>query len=59
LTIKLFKKEWKNIKYYYPEIEYYDAPLPQWEKDFIDNRLSALNTHPEKIKPIENLFDNL
>jgi hypothetical protein len=50
---------WKAIKIQYPDIENCDSPLPQWEKDFIDKRLDAISQNPERLQPIEMLFQNL
>ena len=50
---------WNNIKRQYPDIESFDADLPQWEKDFIDNRLAMAQVHPERLQPIETLFQGL
>ena len=33
--------------------------IPQWEKDFIDERLTMVQQHPERLQPIEMLFEAL
>jgi hypothetical protein len=50
---------WEKIIIRYPEIEILDANIPQWEKDFIDNRLDIAQHHPERLQPIEKLFETL
>jgi hypothetical protein len=50
---------WETIKIQYPDIENCDNPLPQWEKDFIEMRLDAINQNPNRLQPIEMLFQNL
>ena len=50
---------WKNLIFQYPDIETFDADIPQWEKDFIDMRLSMAQQHPERVQPIEILFETL
>jgi len=50
---------WENLILQYPDIETFDANLPQWEKDFIDERLSLVQRHPERLQPIEMLFKAL
>jgi hypothetical protein len=45
-------------KVQYPDIENCDNPLSQWEKDFIDKRLTAISQNPERLQPIETLFQN-
>jgi hypothetical protein len=50
---------WKNIILQYPDIEYFDTDIPQWEKDFIDKRLTLIEQNPERLQPIEMLFEIL
>jgi hypothetical protein len=52
-------EDWTLIKSNYPDIESLDKDLPQWEKDLIDNRLEAIAKNPERLKPIEGLFEEL
>ena len=52
-------KSWNNLIFQYPDIETSDADLPQWEKDFIDKRLDVAQRNPERLKPIEMLFNIL
>jgi hypothetical protein len=41
------------------KIELLDADIPQWEKDFIDQRLDRAQHHPECLNPVEMLFEAL
>lgn len=52
-------KTWERVKFQYPDIESVDIDLPQWEKEFIDRRLELAKHHPERLQPIETLFENL
>ena len=52
-------QSWNDLIFQYPEIEAMDNDLPQWEKDFIDERLEIMEKYPERLKPIENLFEIL
>lgn len=52
-------KEWEKIKSQYPDIDSLDEELPLWEKDFIDKRLDAIAKNPERLQPIETLFEEL
>ena len=52
-------QSWNNLLVHYPEIEVLDSNLPQWEKDFIDNRLDIAQHYPERLKPVEMLLDTL
>jgi hypothetical protein len=52
-------KDWEKMKLEYPDIENTENELPKWEKDFIDKRLYAIAKNPERIQPIEKLFEEL
>ncbi|GHT64798.1 hypothetical protein AGMMS50239_23170 [Bacteroidia bacterium] len=52
-------KVWESFKHQYPDIEDFDENIPQWEKNFIDKRLETINRHPERLQPINTLFENL
>jgi len=50
---------WKSLTLQYPDIEEIDSDIPQWEKDFIDERLTMAQQHPERLKPVEMLLNTL
>jgi len=50
---------WKYLMLQYPDIEAFDAEISQWEKDFIDERLTMAQLYPERLQPIEMLFETL
>jgi hypothetical protein len=52
-------EDWKLIKDNYPDIETIDQYLPQWEKEIIDNRLNVIQSSPERLRPINELFEEL
>jgi len=52
-------QSWNNLIFQYPDIEALDTALPQWEKDFIDMRLDMSQRYPERLKPVEMLFETL
>jgi hypothetical protein len=52
-------KEWEMIKTKYPEVDYIDSQLPQWQKNLIDARLADLKNNPDRIRPISELFEEL
>ena len=52
-------QSWNDLIFQYPEIEILDTELQQWEKDFIDNRLDMAQNYPERLKPVEMLFETL
>ncbi len=49
-------EDWSLIKNIYPDIEYVNNELEQWEKDLIDSRLDAISKNPEKLKTGNNLI---
>jgi hypothetical protein len=51
------KQAWESIVLRYPDIDSLDTDVPQWEKDFIDMRLSLAHRHPESLRPIEELLE--
>jgi len=48
--------DWEQVKRNYPEIEEITSDIPQWEKDFIDARLETADNHPERLHPLNHLF---
>jgi hypothetical protein len=48
--------DWEQVKHNYPEIEEITSDIPQWEKDFIDARLETVDNHPERLHPLNQLF---
>jgi hypothetical protein len=50
-------KIWESVKNQYPDRESLDIDLPPWEKEFIDRRLEMVRQHPERLQPIETLFE--
>jgi len=51
--------DWNLIESTYPGISDFSSELPQWQKDLIDTRLAAIQSSPERIKPIDGLFKAL
>jgi hypothetical protein len=52
-------KEWNLLESIYPEINNLGNDLPEWQKDIIDKRLDAIEKNPQRLKPMENLFEIL
>lgn len=59
MGIYLPMEDWTMIKNSYPDIETVGQDLPQWEKDLIDYRLNAIQANPKRLKPINELFEEL
>ncbi len=41
------------------ELGYDDADLSDWQKQLIDKRLECIAQNPDRLRPIEELFDEL
>ena len=52
-------RAWKSLIFQYPDIETLNNDIPQWEKDFIDQRLDMAQRHPERLKSVEMLLETL
>ncbi len=51
--------EWKLIKQQYPDIDEITDDIPAWHKEILTSRLNAIIKNPERVKPIEMLFEVL
>ena len=52
-------QDWTLIKQQYPDIEEISNDIPQWQKDILNDRLATIAKNPERVKPIQGLFDAL
>ncbi|MCL2327488.1 MAG: addiction module component CHP02574 family protein [Bacteroidetes bacterium] len=52
-------ESWNTIIYQYPDIETLNSDIPEWEKDIINARLEMVQNQPQRLKPIEKLFEIL
>ena len=52
-------EEWELIKNTYPDVEHLDEEIPEWQKELLDKRLKAIAENPERLRPIEELFEEL
>lgn len=50
-------EDWNLIESTYPDINNLSKEIPQWQKDIIDTRLDAIAKDPQRLKPIEKLFE--
>ena len=51
--------DWNKIKNIYPGIAEMESGLPQWQKDIIDTRLKMIAENPDRLRPIEELCEEL
>ena len=59
IAVQVPIKEWEIIKIKYPGISHSNNELPEWQKNILDARLTDLESNPESIKPIIELFEEL
>ena len=52
-------QEWTLIKQQYPDIEEISSDIPDWQKKILTSRLEAIAQDPDRVKPIQGLFDAL
>jgi hypothetical protein len=50
-------EDWNLIESTYPDINNLSKELPEWQKEIIDVRLAAIAKDPQRLKPIEKLFE--
>jgi len=59
IAVQIPIEEWKRIKNKYPDVDDLDGDLPDWQKQIIDQRLQAIAGDPNRLRPIEELFEEL
>ena len=52
-------QKWTLIKQQYPDIEEISNDIPDWQKELLTSRLEAIAKNPERVLPIQGLFDTL
>jgi len=57
MSVFIPTKDLERVKQSYPDIEEITGELSQWEKDFIDTRLETAKNHPERLHPLNTLFE--
>ncbi|OQP55963.1 hypothetical protein A4H97_20465 [Niastella yeongjuensis] len=59
IAVQISIEDWKRIKNKYPDVDELDGPLPEWQKQLIDQRLAAIAQNPDRLHPIDELFSEL
>ena len=59
IAVQISIEDWKRMKDKYPDVDELDGPLPEWQKQLIDQRLAAIDQHPDRLRPIDELFSEL
>lgn len=58
-AVQVSIEEWERIKSKYPDVDHLETNIPQWHKDLVDQRLSAIEANPNRILPLSNLLDEI
>ncbi|MBO9572425.1 MAG: addiction module protein [Chitinophagaceae bacterium] len=59
IAVQISIEDWKQIKNKYPDVDDLDKTIPEWQKKLIDQRLKAIAQDPSRLKPIDELFNEL
>jgi hypothetical protein len=59
IAVQISIEDWKRIKDKYPDVDELDGPLPEWQKQLIDKRLEAIAENPDRLRPIDELLNEL
>ena len=59
IAVQIPIEDWKRIKNKYPDVDDLDGNLPLWQKQLIDRRLEAISKNPERLRPIDELLQEL
>jgi hypothetical protein len=59
IAVQIPIEEWNLLKTQYPGMEAIQESLPQWQKDMLDKRLQAIADNPARLRPIEEIFEEL
>lgn len=59
VAVQIPIEDWNLLKKKYPEMEIIQETLPQWQKDLIDKRLTAISANPSRLHSIEELYAEL
>ena len=50
--------DWNRLKTKYNDLDLVDdVALPYWQTELIDKRLAAIEANPERLRPIEELYE--
>ena len=58
-AVQLSMEDWEKIKSRYPDIEDLSSDLPEWQKELLDIRLESARKNPERIRPGDELLEEL
>ncbi len=53
-------KDWDELTKKYQDLSLLDGNLlPDWQREIIDQRLAVIKDNPERLRPIQELFDEM
>jgi len=58
-AVQVSIEDWERLKIVHPDIADIGSTLPQWQTDLLDQRLKAIEDHPELVKPISGIMEIL
>jgi hypothetical protein len=59
IAVQIPIEDWKRIKNKYPDVDDFDSTLTLSQKQFIDQRLEAIAVNPERLRPVDELLEEL
>jgi len=59
IAVQIPIEDWNLLKKQYPGVEAIQERLPQWQKALVDKRLQAIADNPTRLRPIEELYEEL
>jgi hypothetical protein len=59
IAVQIPIEDWKRIKNKYPDVDDLEYSLPEWQRQLIDQRLAAIAENPQRLRPIDELLDEL
>ena len=52
-------EDWQEITNKYPDLTNLFNDIPDWQKKLLDERLEFIKNHPDSLRPIEELLEEL
>lgn len=59
VAVQIPIEEWNTLKQRFPDVENLQSDTPQWQKDLVEKRLENIAANPGRLRPIEELFEEL
>lgn len=59
IAVQIPIEDWHLLQKQLPDMEAIQEDLPQWQRDMLDKRLKEIANNPERLRPIEELYEEL